>query len=241
MTWTSPLTLDSSSSTNRPKLVTALTVIRPAGPGALVLQATGVQGSLTGAPVSAADPEEKLRANRKISGRPVNACSACMWNSELGALTSAPIRNWTRPVTIITAIETIWKRKFATTHWTWEVQDILARAAADGKIHGLATLLETIATTDAVEDVLDALHKLRPPQPKPTTEFTLNYCRGKLDAIKVVWAGRFSRALLDEHLDLLIDAMRKDVTSVDSFLKSLASGMGCEGLRAELDRLRSGK
>lgn len=142
---------------------------------------------------------------------------------------------------VITAIETIWKYKFTATHWTWETQDILARAAADGKIHGLATLLETIATTDAVEDVLDALHKLRPPQPKPTTEFTLNYCRGKLDAIKVVWAGRFSRALLDEHLDLLIDAMRKDVTSVDSFLKSLASGMGCEGLRAELDRLRSGK
>ncbi|MFN8068756.1 MAG: lysylphosphatidylglycerol synthase transmembrane domain-containing protein [Mycolicibacterium insubricum] len=40
----------------RGQLVTALTVIRPAGPGALVLQATGVQGSLTGAPVSAADP-----------------------------------------------------------------------------------------------------------------------------------------------------------------------------------------
>ena len=142
---------------------------------------------------------------------------------------------------VITAIETIWKRKFATTHWTWEVQDILARAAADGKINGLATLLEMIATTDMVEDALDVLRKLRPTQPKPATEFTLNYCRGKLDAIKVVWADRFSRALLDEHLDILIDAMRKDVTSVDRFLKSLASGMGCEGLRAELDRLRSGK
>ena len=143
---------------------------------------------------------------------------------------------------VISAIEAVWKCKFTEALWTWEVQDILARAAADGKTGGLRTLLEAIVKADLTADMaLDALYTLRPTQPKPTTEFTLNYCRGKLDAIKVVWAGRFSRALWDEHLDLLIDAMRKDVTSVDRFLKSLASGMGCEGLRAELDRLRSGK
>jgi hypothetical protein len=142
---------------------------------------------------------------------------------------------------VITAIETIWKHKFTSAAWTWEVQDILARAAADGKVNGLATLLETISTTDAVEHVLDAVYRLRPPQPKSPTEFTLNYCRGKLDAIKVAWAGRFSRALLDEHLDILVDAMQKDLTSADRFLTCLAGGGGFEVLRQELDRLKLGK
>lgn len=141
---------------------------------------------------------------------------------------------------VITAIETIWKRKFATTHWTWEVQDILARAAADGKINGLATLLEMIATTDMVEDALDVLRKLRPTQPKPATEFTLNYCRGKLDAIKVVWMGRFKTSLPQQDLDTLIGAMQKDATRVDRLLKFLAGSVMPEVIQDELKRLKSG-
>ena len=65
----------------------------------------GTPLEMASTPVSAADPEEKLRANRKISGRPVSACSASMWKEALCAGTSAPKMNWTRPVSIIAAIE----------------------------------------------------------------------------------------------------------------------------------------
>jgi len=138
---------------------------------------------------------------------------------------------------VMSAIGTVWTSKFSTAPWTREVQDVLARASAEE----LRSLLELIARADAVSaDAMEALERLKPPQPKSATEFTLNYCRGKLDTIKVAWAGRFSRALLDEHLDTLIDAMQRDVTSVDQFLTRLVGGAGFEILRKELDRLRSG-
>lgn len=49
------------------------------------------------------------------------------------------------------------------------------------------------------------------------------------------------RAKVREHLDILVDAMQKDLTSADRFLTCLAGGGGFEVLRQELDRLKLGK
>ena len=143
---------------------------------------------------------------------------------------------------VITAIETIWKHKFTSAAWTWEVQDILARAAADGKVNGLATLLETIATTDIVEHVLDAVYRLRPPQPKSedstkSSDYVEGFRRSKIHTIKLLWQDRFGDAALDGCLNILSETWHRHADSVDDFLQHLTVAQWTrEGLIGEIER-----
>lgn len=139
---------------------------------------------------------------------------------------------------VIIAIETVWTSKFSTAPWTREVQDVLARASAEE----LRSLLELIARADAVSaDAMEALERLKPPQPKckdDTGAYNEGYCRGKINAIKVVWNDRFDAAVIPrKDLNILTETWRRHADSVDDFLRHLAVARWTrEGLIGEIER-----
>ncbi len=140
---------------------------------------------------------------------------------------------------VITAIEAVWTSKFSTAPWTWEVQDVLARSSP-GELRGL---LEIIARADAVSaDAVEALERLKPPQQAKTKgdtdTYDEGYCRGKINAIKVVWNDRFGAAVIPrKDLNILTETWHRHADSVDDFLRHLAIAQWTrEGLIGEIER-----
>ena len=140
---------------------------------------------------------------------------------------------------VISAIEAVWTSKFSTAPWTWEVQDVLARSSP-GELRGL---LEIIARADAVSaDAVEALERLKPPQQAKTKgdtdTYDEGYCRGKINAIKVVWNDRFGAAVIPrKDLNILTETWHRHADSVDDFLRHLAIAQWTrEGLIGEIER-----
>ncbi len=138
---------------------------------------------------------------------------------------------------IIMAIETIWKDKFTPANWALEVHDILIRAAAGGKVHGLATVLETLAKTNKIDDVLAAVDTLRPKSEAKVAPIIDAYCRGKVDAIKVAWKGRFKAEMSEGYAEVLLHAALIGTTCVDMFAEYVSAGAICPVIDGELVRL----
>jgi len=143
---------------------------------------------------------------------------------------------------VISAIETVWTSKFSTAPWTREVQDVLARASAEE----LRSLLELIARADAVSaDAMEALERLKPPQPnrkiQTPTPYADGFRHGKISAIRAVWQHRFSHVISEKQVDTLLRACRRDVTSVDDLLRHLSTpGRSVEAILAEMRKLEEG-
>lgn len=143
---------------------------------------------------------------------------------------------------VIIAIETVWTSKFSTAPWTREVQDVLARASAEE----LRSLLELIARADAVSaDAMEALERLKPPQPnrkiQTPTPYADGFRHGKISAIRAVWQHRFSHVISEKQVDTLLRACRRDVTSVDDLLRHLSTpGRSVEAILAEMRKLEEG-
>lgn len=143
---------------------------------------------------------------------------------------------------VMSAIGTVWTSKFSTAPWTREVQDVLARASAEE----LRSLLELIARADAVSaDAMEALERLKPPQPnrkiQTPTPYADGFRHGKISAIRAVWQHRFSHVISEKQVDTLLRACRRDVTSVDDLLRHLSTpGRSVEAILAEMRKLEEG-